>query len=76
MISALRWAAMRTILMFPKKVIDKVTNHNLFKEKGEPFKSGIEPRFFRFPAALPDRPNLLTASELVRSDLYIIGSKV
>ena len=40
MTSALRWAAMRAILMFQKEVMDKVTrlstNHNLFEEKGEP----------------------------------------
>ena len=39
---ALRWAAMRAILMFQKEAVDKVTiktlstNHNLFEEKGEP----------------------------------------
>ena len=42
MTSALRWTAMRAILMFQKEVMDKVTrqcmstNHNLFEEKGEP----------------------------------------
>ena len=40
MIPALRWAAMRAILMFQKEVMDRVTtvstNHNLFEEKGEP----------------------------------------
>ena len=41
MIPALRWAAMRAILMFQSEVMDKVTrhcptNHNLFEEKGEP----------------------------------------
>ena len=42
MIPALRWAAMRAILMFQQEMMDKVTtetvstNHNLFEEKGEP----------------------------------------
>ena len=41
MTSALRWAAMRAILMFQKEVMDKVTGqcpqtHNLLEEKGEP----------------------------------------
>ena len=39
MIPALRWAALRPILMFQQEVMDKVTrlsiNHNLFEEKGE-----------------------------------------
>ena len=36
---ALRWAAMRAmraILMFQKEVMNNVTRHNLFEEKGEP----------------------------------------
>ena len=39
MIPALRWAAMRAILMFQLEVMDKTrlsTNHNLFEEKREP----------------------------------------
>ena len=41
MIPALRWAAMRAILMFQKKVIGQSqrtvsTNHNRSEEKGEP----------------------------------------
>ena len=40
MTSALRWAAMKAILMFQQEVMDKVTrlstNHHLFEEKGEP----------------------------------------
>ena len=40
MIPALRWAAMRAILMFQQEVMDShrtvSTNHNLFEEKGEP----------------------------------------
>ena len=40
MIPALRWTAMRAILMFQLEVMDKVTrlstNHNVFEEKGEP----------------------------------------
>ena len=41
MISALRWAAMRAILMLQLEVMDKVTRqyrqtHNLFEETGEP----------------------------------------
>ena len=40
MTPALRWAAMRAILMFQLEVMDKVTRqcpyHNLFEEKGEP----------------------------------------
>ena len=37
MTPALRWAAMRPILMFQQEVMDKVTrqNHNLFEEKGK-----------------------------------------
>ena len=39
MVPALRWAAMRAILVFRKEVMDKVTrlptNHKLFEEKGE-----------------------------------------
>ena len=41
LISALRWAAMRAVLMFQEEVIDKVTRQcpqttNLFEKKGEP----------------------------------------
>ena len=40
MTPALRWAAMRAILMFQQEVIDShkpvSTNHNLFEEIGEP----------------------------------------
>ena len=42
MIPALRWAAMRASLMFQQEVMDKVTNHNLFEDKGEPKRYRIE----------------------------------
>ena len=53
MTSALRWVAMRAILMFhtcegqSHKTVD-TTDHNFFEEKGE--LSGIEQRSFRLPA--------------------------
>ena len=40
MIPALRWVAMRAILIFQSELTEKVTrlstNHNLSEEKGEP----------------------------------------
>ena len=53
MTSALRWAAMRAILMFQKEVMDKVTRQcpqttTLLKRKES--RSGFEPRAFRLPA--------------------------
>ena len=53
MTSALRWAAMRAILMFQKEVMDKVTRQcpqttTFLKRKESP--SGMEPRSFRLPA--------------------------
>ena len=47
MIPALRWAAMRAILMFQSEVMDKVTgqcpqNHDLLEEKGEPKRDRTE----------------------------------
>ena len=41
-IPALRWAAMRAILMFQLDVMNKVTNHNHFEEKGQPKRYGTE----------------------------------
>ena len=53
MIPALRWAAMRAILMFQSEVMDKVTRQypqtTTFLRREES-RSGIEPRFFRLPA--------------------------
>ena len=50
MIPALRWAAMRAILMFQKEVMDKVTRQctqtTTFLKRKES-RSGIEPRSFR-----------------------------
>ena len=53
MTSALRWAAMRAILMFQQEVMDKVTGQcpqttTFLKRKGS--RSGIAPRSFRLPA--------------------------
>ena len=55
MTSALRWAAMRAILMFQKEVMDKVTRQcpqttTFSKLKRKESQSGIEPRSFRLPA--------------------------
>ena len=57
MTSALRWAAMRAILMFQKEVMDKDTRQcpqtTAFLKRKES-RSGVEPRSFRLPAnALP-----------------------
>ena len=53
MIPALRWAAMRAILMFQQEVMDKVTRRcpqtTTFLKRKES-RSGIEPRSFRLPA--------------------------
>ena len=53
MIPALRWAAMRAILMFELEVMDKVTKQcpqtTTFLKRKES-RSGIEPRSFRLPA--------------------------
>ena len=64
-IPALRWTAMRAILMFQQEVFDKVTGQcpqtTTFLKRKES-RSGIEPRSFRFTnltAALPARPNWL-----------------
>ena len=64
MTSALRWAAMRAILMFQYEVMDKVTRQcpqtTTFLKRKES-RSGIEPRSFRLPAQrLTTRPNRLT----------------
>ena len=55
MTSALRWAAVRDILMFQKEVMDKVTSQcpqtaTFLKRKAS--RSGIDPRFYQ-PNALP-----------------------
>ena len=52
MISALRWAAMRAILIFQYEVMDKVTGQcpqttTFFKRKDS--RNGIEPRSFCLP---------------------------
>ena len=53
MTSALRWAAMKAILMFQWEVMDKVTRQcpqtTTFLKRKEN-RSGIEPRSFRLPA--------------------------
>ena len=53
MTSALRWAAMRAILMFWSEVMDKVTRQcpqtTTFLKRKES-RSGIKPRSFRLPA--------------------------
>ena len=53
MTSALRWAAMRDILMFQQEVMDKVTRQfpqtTTFLKRKES-RSSIEPRSFRLPA--------------------------
>ena len=52
MIPALRWAAMRAILMFQWEVMDKVTRQcpqTTTFLKREEIRSGIEPRSFRLP---------------------------
>ena len=53
MTSALRWAAMRAILMFLSEVMDKVTRQcpqtTTFLKRKES-RSGIEPKSFRLPA--------------------------
>ena len=53
MTSALRWAAMRAILMFQQEAMDKVTGQRpqttTFLKRKES-RSGIEPRSFRLPA--------------------------
>ena len=55
MIPALRWAAMRAILMYQKEVIDKVTRQcpqtTTFLKRKES-RSGIEPRSFRLLSVL------------------------
>ena len=64
---ALRWEAMRAILMFQQEVIDKVTRQRpqttTFLKRKES-RSGIEPRSFRLPAyrltARPKRLSVLT----------------
>ena len=52
MIPALRWAAMRTILMFQWEVMDKATGQSpqttTFLKRKES-RSGIEPKAFRLP---------------------------
>ena len=59
MIPALRWVAMRAILMFQWEVMDKVTrqcpltNHNLFEERGEPKRYRTEVLPLHQPNALP-----------------------
>ena len=55
MTSALRWAAMRAILMFQKEVMDKVTRQcpqtkTFLKLKRKESRSSIVPRSFRLPA--------------------------
>ena len=54
MIPALRWAAMRAILMFQWEVTDKVTTRQCPQTttflKRKESRSGIEPRSFRLPA--------------------------
>ena len=63
MTSALRWAAMRAILMFHNcegqshKTVS--TNHSLFEEKGEPKRIRTEVPLL---TSLTDRPNRLTES--------------
>ena len=66
MIPALRWAAMRAILMFQKgsdgqghKTVS--TNHNRFEEKGEPKRFRTEVLLYQ-PNAITARPNRLTGS--------------
>ena len=53
MTSALRWAAMRAILMFQSEVMDKVTGQcpqiTAFLKRKES-RSDIEPKSFRLPA--------------------------
>ena len=53
MIPALRWAVMRTILMFQLEVMDKVTRQcpqtTTFLKRKES-RSGFEPKSFRLPA--------------------------
>ena len=75
MTSALRWAAMRAILMFQQEVIDKVTRQcpqtTTFLKRKES-RSGIEPRSFRLPTyRLTARPSRLTYASL-----YCWGQKV
>ena len=79
MTSALRWAAMRAILMFQQEVRDKVTRQcpqtTTFLKRKES-RSGIEPRSFRLPAyRLTARPNGLKGEELgsgVFTDLFFL----
>ena len=63
MIPALRWAAMRDILMFQQDVMEKVTRQcpqTTFLKRKES-RSGIELRSFRLPAyRLTARPNRLS----------------
>ena len=52
-IPALRWAAMRAILMFQLEAMDKVTRQcpqTITFVKRKESRSGIEPRSFRLPA--------------------------
>ena len=63
MIPALRWAAMRAILMFQKEVMDEVTRQcpqttTFFEEKGEPkqYRTEVLPL-----SSLTARPNRLTS---------------
>ena len=62
MIPALRWAAMRAILMFQKEVMDKVTGQCLqtttFLKRKES-RSGIEPRSFLYRGPSAYQPNAL-----------------
>ena len=74
MTSALRWAAMRAILMFQEEVMDKVTktvstNHNLSEEKGEPKRYRTEDLPL---TSLTARPNRLTVVNILRGSA--IGS--
>ena len=74
MTSALRWAAMRAILMFQKEVMDKVTRQcpqtTTFLKRKES-RSGIEPRSFSLPAQrLTARPNWLTGPPSNQLSLY------
>ena len=73
MIPALRWAAMRAILMFQQGVMDKVTRQcpqtTTFSKRKES-RSGIEPRSFRLPAyRLTARPNWLSKADVCSVDL-------
>ena len=65
MIPALRWAAMRAILMFSvgsdgQSDRTASTNHNLFEEKGEPKRYRTEVPPLTSLTGLTARPNRLT----------------